>query len=189
MGAMMGCMHRMPIVVVLLSLASGVHAEEPTPMPSESAPSVVSIGARGGVNAAFAGFPLVGLSAGLTGRLRFTELVSLEPHVDGVVDQFVLVAFVQGQIGAPVVLTLPTSDRQFSTHVGAGPVVGSGILLGFTDAPRFTLVGGEAVGGVDWRMVPSLDLRFQARLWAMTPIDAAIPFVGAMATLGVMYGL
>ena len=187
-------MHRVLSVVVLLSAASGVHAGEPTPSsspspsPSSSSSSSVALGARVGLNGAFLQLPLAGASAGLTGRFRVTETFSLEPHVDGVLDQFFLIGFMQGQLGLPLVAS--GTSEGVRHHLGLGPLVGHGSFVGhITDPKPLTLVGGEAVVGTDRAIAPSWDLRFQARVWVMSPIDAASPFVGVVATLGVMYGL
>lgn len=186
MGSMMGCMHRMPIVIVLLSLAGGVHAEEP--LASSPSPSLLSIGARVGLNGAVVQLPMAGVSAGLTSRVRFSDTFSLEPHVDGVLDQFFLMGFMQGQLGLPLVASGAWEGVRH--HLGLGPLVGHGSVVGHINDPKpVTLVGGEGVVGTDWAVAPSWDMRFQARIWAMSPIDAAYPFVGVMATLGVMYGI
>jgi len=174
------------------SSSSSSSSSPPSPAPSSPSPAPsspsVALGARVGLNGAFLLLPMAGASAGLTGRFRVTETFSLEPHVDGVLDQFFLIGFMQGQLGLPLVAS--GTSEGVRHHLGLGPLVGHGSFVGhITDPKPLTLVGGEAVVGTARAIARSWDLRFQAPVWVRSPIDAASPFVGVVATLGVMYGL
>lgn len=174
---------------VLLMLATPGETSSPSsPSSPSSSPSTVSLGARVGLNGAFVLLPMAGVSAGLTSRFRFTDTFSLEPHVDGAMDQFFAIGFIQGQLGLPVVASGTSGGVRH--HVGLGPLVGLGSFAGHVNgAESLTLLGGELLAGMDWAIAPSWDTRFQARLWVTSPVAQAMPLVGVMATFGVMYDL
>lgn len=181
-----------PQLAVILVLLAGQTEPRPEVQSANEPPaSTISVGARAGLEGALILLPMAGVTAGVTTRVRFNDFVSIEPHVDGALDSLILIGFLHGQGGVPVVFSRATSDAEFTQHVGFGPVIGHGILAGHVDngVPPITMVGGELFVGVDWPIAHSLDARVQGRAWVASPIDQPVALIGMNLTVGLMYGL
>lgn len=160
-------------------------ASAQTPEPADDAPDRFGLAVTGTGSLSLWGFPLLGPGAGLAARVRILNWLSVEPHVDGLVESFIMIGVASAQIGVPLVVEGPLQEGM-RTHVGVGPLFSVAHAFGHEGFPLGPYAGAEILGGVGVPLNDFLEARAQLRAHLVLGAAPLPVQMGGSGTAGIM---